>query len=97
MSKSSLSLKDLLKREKDLPAMDMGPIRSVFDEGAMPHIDESQAGRINLHSALRTKYGDGYQSLPAVKKALEHYKKESEFLNLYKRMVGAKHGRKIED
>lgn len=95
IDKSSMTLKDLLHHEKDLPAMDMEPLKRVFDEHEMPHVDESQLGRINLHSALRTKYGDSYHSLPHVKQAIDHYENESKFLNLYKRMVGAKHGRKI--
>lgn len=87
------TLKDLLRAQKDLPALDLGPIEKIFKPEEMPQIDESQTGWMNLHSALAKKYGDGYESIPSVKKALEHFRKETDFLKLYKRTVGARYGR----
>jgi hypothetical protein len=88
------TLKELLSAEKDLPAMDMEPIRRAFDNDEdMPQIDESQHGRLRLHAALAAKYGPSYESVPRVRDALTHYEKESKFLNIYKRTMGARYGR----
>ena len=87
------TLKDLLKGQKDLPALDTDPIKKLFKPDEMPSVDESQAGWMNLHTALAKKYGPGYAQIPGVKTALAHYKKESDFLKLYKRTVGARYGK----
>jgi hypothetical protein len=88
------TLKDLLRNHvDDLPALDLGPVKSVFGDGELPEIDESQVGKIRLHQALAKKYGPTYKSVPAVRNALKHYEKEVAHIQHYKKILGARYGR----
>lgn len=92
------TIKDLLRSNRetkaDEPALDMGPIKSLFpDDERLPHIDESQVGKIRLLELFAKKFGAGFRSIPEVKDALEHYNKEASFLKLYRKTVEANRGR----
>lgn len=90
---SEPTLKELLRAHADeLPALDLDPVKKVFEADEMPSVDESEVGRIRLHRALLKKYGPDYRSNPKVKEALDHYNKEVKFLKHYKRILGARYG-----
>lgn len=92
MNKDQPTLKDLLRAQKDLPALDLDPIKKLLDKDMPSDIDESQVGSMKLHGALAKKFGPDYMTKAEVKRAVDHYKKEVQFMKLYKKTLGARHG-----
>lgn len=90
-------LKDLAgSSHNDMPALDLDPVKKLFsadEQKMLPHIDESQLGRIRLIRAVKNKFGASYKAIPMVQDALSHYDREVKFLSLYKKTLGDRHGR----